>query len=177
MPAVVRATIFIIAYLLATAYALTRGGRPERQASLVMAGGLLLTWLLIHPFVRRYHGPEFGVAIADTLMLAAFVWIALRADRFWPLWMAAMQAVIVLLHLSMSLKAYTFPNYYKNTTQLWSYPQIALLFVGTLRHRLRMQPSRTERLIGRFARALRRWLYRERLRPNSGPASPDGPGL
>ncbi len=132
-----RITLYLTAFLLVTAYALGRGGAPERTTAGIMAVGLVLTLIIMAPNTHRFAGPEYGVAMVDSLMLVAFVWLALRADRYWPLWLAAMQAVMVLCHLARIFKPVPFPVYYQDTVQLWCYPQLALLAVGTLRHRLR----------------------------------------
>ena|SRR6478736_9657023 len=163
----IRAGMFTTLYLLTTAYALGRGGRPERQAAGIMAAALLLTWVVISSAGQRFHGPEYGVALVDALMLAALVWLALTADRFWPLWLAAMQVVIVLSHLAMILKPVPLPYYYRDTIQLWSYPQIAILAVGTLRHRLRTEPSPLERWLGAIGTSLK-----ARLGYEPGPRRP-----
>jgi len=164
----IRVAAFMAFYLLTSAYALGRGGVPERRAAAIMAASLLLTWLLVSPIGGRFHGPEYGVAFADTAMLVALIWLALTADRFWPLWLAAMQAVVVLSHAAMIFKPVPMPAYYKNTIQLWSYPLLATLAIGTLRHRMRTAPSPIERSIGRVARILGGRFGDERASGRSG---------
>ena len=160
----VRVAVFMAIYLISIAYALRCGGRPERAASLILTGGMMLTWLLISHVGRRFHGPELGVAFADTATLVALLWLALTADRFWPLWVAAMQTVVVLSHIAMVMKPFTLPTYYKNTIQLWIYPILLLVVLGTVRHRLRNQPSPVERSIGRFAEWCKGQIFRDRSR-------------
>lgn len=154
--------LFLTFYLMTTAYAVGRGGAPERWAAAIMAGGALLTAILIGPAGHRFRGPEYGVAVADTLMLAAFTWLMLTADRFWPVWMAAIQGVTVLSHLAFILKPVPLPVYYQNTVNLWSYPQVGLLAVATLRHRLRGRESTAaERGFGRMGAAVAKAISRE----------------
>jgi hypothetical protein len=149
-----RVILFICFALFATAYAFTRGGRPERAIAAIDWIGFLATWAVVSPLSRRFHGAEIGVAVVDTACLVAMAWVAIRNDRSWTLWVAAMQLVVVLSHLAMWLKPVHIPHYYKNSVQLWIYPQLALLALGTLRHRLAHDPSRIERWIGSVARRL-----------------------
>jgi hypothetical protein len=161
-----RSVLFLAAFLLAVAYALRRGGGPERAAAAIMSGGLLLSLADLSIVANRFHGPEYGLAFVDVLMLVAFIWLALTADRFWTLWVAALQAVTVLSHFAMILKPVPLPAYYKNTIQLWSYPQVALLAVGTLRHRLRgKDATRIECWLGRMGTFLVRAFTHERGAP------------
>ena len=151
MSPLLRSVLALSTFLLVCAYALRRGGKPERWAASILLAGMVLTWALIRHSGQRYHAPEVGVAIADGLTLIGLVWLMLRADRYWPGWLAAMQAIVVLSHLAMILRVTDIPGYYKNTIQLWIYPQLVVLALGVLRHRLRTAPSPAERAIGRMA--------------------------
>ncbi|QJU56685.1 hypothetical protein HL653_01785 [Sphingomonas sp. AP4-R1] len=154
MSPLLRSVLALCTFLLVCAYALRRGGKPERWAASILLAGMVLTWALIRHSAQRYHAPEIGVAVADGLTLVALVWLMLRADRYWPGWLAAMQAIVVLSHLAMLLRVTDIPGYYKNTIQLWIYPQLAVLATGVLRHRLRTAPGPAERTIGRAAASL-----------------------
>jgi hypothetical protein len=150
-----RSVFFLAAFLLTISYALRHGGAPERGAAGIMASGLIVTLIDLSFVSHRFHGPEYGVALVDASMLVGFLCLALTADRFWTLWVAALQAVTVISHLAMILKPVPLPAYYKNTIQLWSYPQVALLAVGTLRYRLRSgDASGCERWLGQIGARL-----------------------
>lgn len=151
MSPLLRAAFALCSFLLVCAYALRRGGKPERWAASILIAGLILTWALIRHSGQRYHAPEIGVAVADGLTLIGMVWLTLRADRYWPGWLAAMQAIVVLSHLAMILRVTDIPGYYKNTIQLWIYPQLAVLAIGVLRERLRTSPAPIEAAIGRLS--------------------------
>lgn len=68
----------------------------------------------------------------DALLLAYFVSLALRSDRYWPLWFAAFCALGVLA----SISAYVFPreNFaaYQNYAGFWAIPALLSLVTGTL---------------------------------------------
>lgn len=158
-----RSMFFLTAFLLTVSYALRRGGGPERTVAGMMAAGLIASLIDLSFVAHRFHAPAYGVALTDFLMLVGFTWVALTADRFWTLWLAAVQAMPVLSHLAMILKPVPLPDYYKNTVQLWSYPLVALLAVGTLRHQLRRgTATRFERWLGGVGASIARVFARDR---------------
>lgn len=134
-----RIAFFLALFIGACAYALARGGAPERVAVGIFAGGLLLTALTATAsYVARFSGLEIGILIVDSIMLAAFVILSLHAERYWPIWMSGMQAVEVLSHLPMLIAPDVLPQAYTTITALWSYPMLVLLIVATYRHRRRI---------------------------------------
>ena len=66
------------------------GGLDERLAS---TGFIIAT--LVTPLVNssNYGNPETGVLLVDGLLLAGLLVLAMRSDRFWPMWAAAFQLV------------------------------------------------------------------------------------
>jgi hypothetical protein len=133
-----RLYLFIFLQLAVSAYALVRGGAPER-----IVGGLMLiafsaTILFQSQFPVRFHGVELGIFIVDCAMLAALLAVALRAERFWPIWMTGLQAVAVAAHLAKMVNPLVIPWAYAAMLAFWSYPMMALLAAGTWRHRRRM---------------------------------------
>ena len=45
-----------------------------------------------------YAHVEGGALLVDLAVLAAFVAVALRSDRFWPLWVAGLQLTTSVAH-------------------------------------------------------------------------------
>lgn len=76
---------------------LWRGERPERIVSGVMLVGMLLT-----PIVqtrRVFDHPDWGVMIVDIIVTVIITWVALRSDRWWPLFCAAYHFIVIGIHL------------------------------------------------------------------------------
>ena len=46
----------------------------------------------------RYSQMEAGVLIVDLATFAGFTFVALRSDRFWPLWVAGLQLTTLMSH-------------------------------------------------------------------------------
>src|SRR3546814_13304323 len=73
---------------LVTAYAVRRGGKPERTAAMILVSIQVIDQLYhaISGEPGIYHNVDVVHAAIDIVALAAIFWLALRADRFWTLW-------------------------------------------------------------------------------------------
>lgn len=122
-------------------YALLRGGAPERAVATVMIFGVVATRFVLNPVPRRYYGVETGVFIVDALVLIAFLAIALRANRFWPMGVVMLHGMSVLAHLLKLWDVKLIRAAYLVMLAIWIYPQLLLLVLGTFRHRQRLKTN------------------------------------
>jgi hypothetical protein len=130
--------IFWAVLLLTCGYALLRGRKYERLTALVCLLASVVSVLARSPVHQRYVGVEAGDLVVDTAVLFAFVAIALRSDRFWPLWVAGLQLTMNLSHFLKALDSDLIPQAYAVAERFWSYPILLILAVGTWRgHRRR----------------------------------------
>ena len=81
---------------------------------------------------------EVGAFIVDAATFLVFIPIALRADRFWPLWVTAFLGIAVLGHVAKLMVPDTFWRAYAVVLIIWSYPILALMVLGTFLHRRRL---------------------------------------
>lgn len=132
-------TLFRILLALVAFYALTRGGRDERQVGIILVVGVMATHLLISPLNQRYSGLETGVMIVDFLVFIGFVWVALKSERFWPLWIAGFQLTTLVGHLLKAIDTSLFARAYGAAMIFWVYPMLLILAVGTWRSARRME--------------------------------------
>lgn len=132
-PMIPRYYIFWAMLLLTCGYALWRGRSDERIAAGVCLLASIATRFAISPLSSRYSSLEPGLLMIDALVLAAFVAIALRSQRFWPLWVAGLQLTTSLSHLMKAIDADLLPRAYGAAAALWSYPILLILAVGTWR--------------------------------------------
>ena len=134
-----RFALFEIIFLTTNAYALWKGGTPERIAAATFLIAATLT-----DFVHiQSRGPlaslDGGVMIVDMAVLTVMLALAILSERFWTLWMAAMAGITALTHLSVLSRADLAAWAYWQSEALWSYPMQLLLAVATLRHRQRLK--------------------------------------
>jgi hypothetical protein len=134
-----RIQFFLTLFVTINAFAAIWGGRPERLTVLIFVPGFLLSALVLSPLSQRYANVEFGTFLVDFAMLVAFVILALNAERYWPLWMSAMQAIQVISHLPIIFIPELLPQAYGAVIAIWSYPMLALLAIGTFRHQQRLK--------------------------------------
>lgn len=97
-------TPFVLLYLAASLAALTvawlKGGHPERLGVVFW----LIGWLLAVPLNDiRLGDLRWAVAVLDVASFAAFLWLALRHERWWPLGLSACMILMIVVHASALL--------------------------------------------------------------------------
>lgn len=131
---------FFWALLLVTCgYALWRGRKYEQLSALVFITATVASVLARTSGHDRYLAVERSDLVIDTLVLIALVAIALRSDRFWPLWVAGLQLTISMSHVLKAIQPDLLPLAYAAAERFWSYPTLIILFIGAWRqHRRRI---------------------------------------
>jgi hypothetical protein len=126
-------------------YAWLRGGAPERAGAAIFAAAAVLSTILASPHPTRFASVEAGVLMVDLVMLLALVVLAIGAERFWPLWVAALQAVGAAAHVGRFAGHNVSGAAYAIVLALWSYPMLCLLALGTWRHQQRLKTFGSDR--------------------------------
>lgn len=139
VPMVIHKYIFWVLLLVTCGYALWRGRKYEQLAAIICIVASVVSVLARAPLHQRYEGIEIGDLIIDSAVLVSFVAIALRSDRFWPLWIAGLQLTISMSHLFKAIDSSLLPIAYAAAERFWSYPTLIIIAVGSWRqHRRRM---------------------------------------
>jgi hypothetical protein len=125
--------LFRFLLLLVAAYAFLRGSRDERQVGIVLVIGVVATTLVLSPISNRYNGLETSVMLVDIAVFAGFLWVALRSDRFWPLWVAGLQLTTIIGHVLKAVDIHLFARAYGAALSFWGYPIVLILAIGTWR--------------------------------------------
>lgn len=132
-----RHLIFWSLVLLTFAYALWRGRSDEKLAGATCLAATVATKFAVSPLTARYSGVEFGLLFIDLAVLGAFVAIALRSQRFWPLWVAGLQLTNSMAHLMKAVDFALIPRAYAAAAAFWSYPILFIIIIGTWRQHQR----------------------------------------
>jgi hypothetical protein len=132
-----RFIIFIVFLAGVTGYAMMRGGMPERLTALALAMAYLLSVGLQSAMPARYAHVEIGIMAVDLTLFGVLVALALYADRWWTLWVAAMQGLGAGAHVIKAIDSETIRVVYAILAVAWSYPIVLLLLIGTVRHQQR----------------------------------------
>lgn len=152
--------LYNVAMLAAVALALRKGDEPEQLTALVMMTALFADrinhWLLGTP---NFFTINPGHLVLDGWMLIVMVWVALYANRGWPLWVGALQLIVVAGHLAKLFDISAIRRGYWAMITVPGYVQLLVLWIGLASHIRRVDR------IGRYA------SWRPRL-PGPPPAQP-----
>ena len=120
--------MFLTALLGSCGAALWFGRDSERWTALV-----LFVSAVASPIVEtsEFVHPESGILAIDFMLLAYLIALALRSDRFWPLWAAGFQIVGTLIHVARLVDTTIWQSAYATAEIFWAYPVLAALALGT----------------------------------------------
>jgi hypothetical protein len=124
-------------------YALLRGSRDERHVALICLVGAVLTTLVLSPLAERFESVETPVMLVDLAVLAGFIAVALRSERFWPLWISGLQLTTIMGHVLKEVDLDLLPRAYGAALNFWAYPIVLILAIGTWRTQRRLNREHT----------------------------------
>lgn len=136
--------IYHVILIVVSAYAFMVGRSDERLAVAICLVATIATRLALSPMTSRYSSVEAGVFIVDLAVLAGFTAIALRSDRFWPLWVAGLQLTTILAHLLKAVQFELIPQVYAVAARFWVYPIFVIIVIGTWRSHQRSRRDRRD---------------------------------
>ena len=128
-------------------YAWFRGRADERVVAAVCIIASLASLALISSFATLYSDLEVGVLIVDIATLGAFTYVALRSERFWPLWISGLQLTTSVAHFLKVLDPTLVPIAYTAAARMWSYPILVILAIGTWRSQRRPRTNDGQRTV------------------------------
>jgi uncharacterized membrane protein len=129
--------IFFTALALSCLTAWFRGGTPERLGALLLATAAVVSTLVADSGSYPFAEFEWGLFAIDSILFLTLVWLALSADRYWPMWLAALQLVSVWVHPAFAFSQSKIAFAYAVTSIFWSYPMLMILAIGAVRHHKR----------------------------------------
>ena len=123
---------------IASLFVVWKGGPPERLGLVILIIGSVATFVAGTLEGQEFKSFEVSVFLVDVAVLLAFLWLAIRADRFWPMGVAALQLVGLASHAAELASSRIIAWVYSIGQALWSYPIILLIVWGTVRHQRRL---------------------------------------
>lgn len=126
---------FIALMLAGCLYAFLAGGRPEKVGAAFYTLSCVATQISYTLSPRPpWASLEIGVFVIDILIFGLFVMLALRADRFWPIWASALLGLGVLGHLARMAEPAMISWTYAVSISIWSYPILASIAIGSFNY-------------------------------------------
>jgi hypothetical protein len=125
--------IFLLLFGLARRY----GRGPEQQVAGILLANFMAS--IVHVMVAgqvSFDSMDRFVAVVDFVSLVAIVWIALRANRMWPLLIAALQLVVMIAHFSVFIE-FGSRTVYWGMMAISQYLQLGVLAGGVVMHHRR----------------------------------------
>jgi len=133
--------VFRFLLALVVLYAFIRGSRDERQVAFICLVGAIVTTLVLAPLAHRFTSVERPVVYVDLAVFAAFLTVALRSERFWPLWVAGLQLTTIMGHFLKGVDSELLPRAYAASLNFWAYPIVLILAIGTWRSHRRSRQN------------------------------------
>ena len=135
--------VFWTLLLFTCGYALWRGRKYEQLSALIFIGASVASVVARSALQENYSAVARSDLMIDSLVLIALVAVALRSDRFWPLWVAGLQLTISMSHILKAIQPDLVPIAYAAAERFWSYPTLIILFIGAWRqHQRRISEQR-----------------------------------
>lgn len=134
-----RQVAFLVLLILSTFYAALRGGRPEQIGAATLFAGAWVSTLAVHPQGMRFYHVESGILLIDLAILGVFLWLSVRSTRFWPLWITAMLAAEVVVHIGLIVAPNVHWKAYMDATAIWGWIAQLVLIAATWRTRQRQK--------------------------------------
>ena len=122
-----------------------RGSAPERIGAAILMVGSILTLVTLSSAAKIYRSLEFGVFVVDVATFLAFLVLALRANRLWPLCITAFQLIGTAGHAVKLVDPSVLPYAYAFALRFWSYPMMLMLVLGTWNHQRRLARDGVDR--------------------------------
>lgn len=136
-----RIVVFYLVQLMVSAYAIRRGGAPERTVAVLMIIAAAASSVVSVLSAQHYQAVITGLLTIDAALFVALCTVVVFADRFWPIWMAALQLLALAVHGARAYDPAIVPLVYAWSVGQIAYPMLAMLAFGTARHRRREQIS------------------------------------
>lgn len=136
-----RVSLQLILLVCVAIYVWRRGGWPERSVAVlfVMMGPADILYHSLFQTPVDYQSVDLGHLAIDLACFLGTLWVALKADRIWTLWVASSQLISLMSHLWRLIDWTMQPMAYAILTMAPSYIAIVLIAWGTWNWQRRSQ--------------------------------------
>lgn len=128
---------YLVLLVCCCAFAAIRGGAPERWGVAILLGAIAISAVMPRAGGLRFGEIEVGFMVGDAAMLIAIAVLAMRAQRYWPMYMAAILIDTLITHLLM-LSPRLMPFSYSVMLAGWNMINPPILAAAAWRHQRRI---------------------------------------
>lgn len=134
----------VILLLLVAALAYFKGGSSEKHVAVVLVSmhvASAIHYLLFSEWGGLVTWPIFRMSL-DLVGFAAILYIALRANRWWPLWVGSAQLLAIMAHVFRAIDV-SLPMTIYMIMERWPFwAAIIITGIGTVLHARREREAR-----------------------------------
>lgn len=127
----VGAQVYYIYLISCCGYAIIRGARSEYIGATIMAIGSLASLAVGKVLGTPWTGVEAEIFAIDLVALMALFTLALKSDRFWPMWATAFHLLAVTVHTATMVDPTITPWAFATGALFWAYPMLLALAIGS----------------------------------------------
>lgn len=120
-------TLGLVTLAVACVLAFRHGGRDEQWTAIACIAATLASRIVN----TNYSHMESTILLIDGAMLTGLLLLALKSDRYWPMYATAFQLVGLVVHIGSLTETGDFANAYAVGLIFWSYAVMAALMAGT----------------------------------------------
>jgi len=134
-------SLYVVSFwilLIASAIAAYRwGGQAERLVAVLYVAAAITSIFVSPAFELRYSRANIHLFVVDLALLCGLIVAAVRSERGWTIWAAALQIISVLAPLAEALNPDLRRLGYQLMEELVSFPMVLLLAFGVWQCRSR----------------------------------------
>jgi hypothetical protein len=134
--------VFHLLLAAAVVHAMRFGGAPERLAAALFVVATIATIAIAQS--ATFQSMSVPLLLIDCAMFAALTGLSVVADRYWPMWLAALELIAVATHLAKAYRPSIVPDAYWIVTNQLAWVMVAVLVLATARHRDRLKAGLPE---------------------------------
>lgn len=133
--------VYYIFLFVCCGYAIFRGACSEYFGAAIMIIGSLSSLAVGKLWGTPWIGTEVKIFAIDIVALVALITLAIKSDRFWPIWASAFHLLAVTIHTAVMMAPQITPWAFATGAVFWAYPMLLALAIGSFEH-VRGKPGR-----------------------------------
>jgi hypothetical protein len=120
---------FIVALFICCIRAWWIGGWEGKTIAATMMIGCLATGFVVRP-LSPIIGAELATFAIDLPVALIFGFVAIKTDRYWPLWIIAFHALSILTYVAWLLNPIPRDDFYRAISSFWSLLILLAMYFG-----------------------------------------------
>lgn len=123
--------LFTILIFASCAYACVAGGKEGRWISFLIISAALLS-IPASYMDYGWHRVQLPVLCVDILLFIGLAAVAVRSQRYWPLWATAFHLISISTHMARAAEPFLSSLVYFSLQSFWSLPGELVMVVGIM---------------------------------------------